>query len=468
MNQALLVEIFQNDIIAPYNYTNGDNIKFRINTPVGQGFGDTNKFCNNETCWIPCVFKGYQIVNFLDKRDRTLYTHKAFCDRGSVDCTIDFDYPFCRFEELHLKSGYEGIIYTPYKVQLNKTIALNCRSQYRPYLKITSVQTERPKNLTYRYGIYQYMAPTCMLQMFWHYLLEQFIPQYYGWVYHYGQNKLTHFLTPDKLHYINDAHSNTHKIWALVTNLPLETAQINAVYQVFNAGTIIAQRVIKVNGKCWDPRYNFTGFKLDELVYKIYDHYKATATENKKPVIWLNQRKTKFRKILNFDMMHENVKKYFPDAEIYVTDFPKLPYEKLIPMIARVDLLVSVHGSDLTNMVFMKKHSATLELHVYKFHPRIVYTELAQARNTPHYVWYPKRNPFNVTLKWPAECLSGPCVGYNYCYRYAAYQDTLVDVGAVVQYVAKALINLGFNYNISQFPGPGDIKGPGENLSIEL
>lgn len=464
------IELITNDIIVRNKYSCKINTRFRIDSPVGQGFGEASQFCMKNTCRIPCVFKGHQVVHFLDKYDHDLYTHETFCEQGSVDCAEDNNYLFCHFKDLHLKSYKEGIIYTPYRIQLNSTIALNCRSEVNPYFKIISSQNPRPENVTYKFGIFQYTYPTVMLQMLWHYILEQFIPQFYGWNFYFGANRSTQFITADEPNLIKNISKNHFwKIWSIISNKPLEIAELNTIYEEFNAGTIIAQKILKFsNGQCWDSVYNFTFFKLDELVLKMYEYYNVSVIKNKNPVIWLCKRTTKERNILNFDMMQYNIKKYFPNAEVYTPNFYELDFDQLIPMISRVDVLVSIHGSDLTNMVFMKRQSATIELHMYLFQARIMYTRVAEARKANHYVWYPRRNPFNTTLDWSADCLSGPCVGMNYCYQKANKQNLIVDIGAVIHYIAKALDNLGYNLNLTQYPGPGDIKGPGENLSFEL
>lgn len=438
--------------------------KFVVNTSFGYGYGNTSEFCYGQICEIPCIFKGFQIIQFYNSTNLE-YSTKKVCETGLISCNTDGKHSICEFRNLIFKSRSSGVIYSPYTFELNTTVISCGRSDdINSKFVVKSIIGKQNEKMRRVFGVNLLIYNSVNMHILWHYLLESFFPTLHSWYFHFGANKKINIITMSDLRQFND-NINFRKIWKLISQEPIGMAWTDVVYDCVCIGVWRIGGVEYDKNKCWDAKYYFRQYRMDELRNYIYEYYKVRPVNNSSPVIWVARRMKGNRQILNFDDMYRNLTHYFPKATFYVPNFYDLSFEKLIPMISKVDLFISIHGSDLVNSVFMRKGSSIFELHLYLFHTRVCYKELANDIDVNYYIWYPKKNPYKTNLRWSNECLSGPCVGLNLCYYSAREQNLTVDIGAVVKTVGKSLISSGFDINLANLPGPGDIKGPGDDLS---
>ena len=85
-------------------------------------------------------------------------------------------------------------------------------------------------------------------------------------------------------------------------------------------------------------------------------------------------------------------------------------------------------------------------------------------------MYWPKKDPFNGRFNIPSECLHY-CVTANRenCQEFSNKMEVMADVGSIVRLTAKAIKAAGFSLpkSIKDYPGPGSIKGPGDDLTPE-
>lgn len=443
-----------------------DSHDFHIYNEYGNANGEINKFCNNNSCKIPCIFKGQQKIEIINKNNSIITQKDVICDAGSINCSTYQTFSICTFQNMHFISTNKGKIYTPYKVSLKKSeIRLNglCNKEKPPFI-VESVVGKIPERTKVRKGAYQYFLHSVNMHMVWHYVLEGFLPVWHSWFFHFGADKkiIPLTLTPKVF------NGQLSSLYSFLFESDIKRIKPDTIYETFHVGVwgMYKSGYDPIN-KCRGPDYWFDHFGIDSFRKFIYEKSIIVMKKNKHPVIYICRRINGNRQISNFDDMYSNLTHYFKDAKFIIPNFYKVRGNKIASYMAEVDVLISIHGGDLVNSLFMRKSTSIVELHLYKFFKHDVYSELSNATGVNYFIWYPKKNPFpGSDAKWPERCKSEVCGGLNRCYMYNREQNLTVDIGAVVKTVGKALNKAGFNYDVDKLPGPGEIKGPGDDLSF--
>lgn len=176
----------------------------------------------------------------------------------------------------------------------------------------------------------------------------------------------------------------------------LEVFQINSLYRIPTNSYIKVKKLIMPGHIAGPGNYN------EEIMKKIrgifYNYFSESLT-NIGEKIYVSRRKAKYRKIINEEEVVDLLEKY-GFKEIYFEDFT-LAEQVCIARNARV--LISIHGGNLTNIMFMKPGSFVLEFRKLGDDHNNAYFSLASAMDVNYLYQFcdfeigkKGPNPFNL------------------------------------------------------------------------
>jgi hypothetical protein len=113
-------------------------------------------------------------------------------------------------------------------------------------------------------------------------------------------------------------------------------------------------------------------------------------------IIIINRRD---RGMLNLDQIHEtttfttlpgkqaNKQSYFSMNTVEVKFFDSLSFKSQVKLLYETDIVISIHGSALTNIIFMKPCSIVIEIFPWLFHDYRFFASLGKSADILHYYW---------------------------------------------------------------------------------
>jgi len=126
-----------------------------------------------------------------------------------------------------------------------------------------------------------------------------------------------------------------------------------------------------------------TGRINDGLIKEVKRAFNVVNEVNIKPWrrIYISREKAQSRKVLNEEAIIETLKAY----NFEVINFETLTIEEQIKLAAETEILVSIHGAGLTNMMFMKPGAAVVEFRRDKIYHNQCYWHLADSLGLNYY-----------------------------------------------------------------------------------
>ncbi|XP_064625234.1 EGF domain-specific O-linked N-acetylglucosamine transferase-like [Lineus longissimus] len=104
---------------------------------------------------------------------------------------------------------------------------------------------------------------------------------------------------------------------------------------------------------------NFSTFVLDQ--YKIPNNHNLNC--NNVNVLFIWRRGSENRKIKNEGQILDTIQKKYPSFTLKGLELAPLDMKKKLQIIARTDILIGMHGADLTYSLFLPKHAGVIELY---------------------------------------------------------------------------------------------------------
>lgn len=175
------------------------------------------------------------------------------------------------------------------------------------------------------------------------------------------------------------------------------------------------------------PREAFAGFR-DHMIsyYAGEDVFKDQCNPDKKhPRIVVQARKSPKRHIVNNEELISAMKRWCPKCNIDVTYSENQTFAEQLTFVCNASMIVSIHGSGLSHMVWMKTddpkiHSALIEILPYGYDCRDWYKQIANGCGVKYYSWMnnklantksgrkPNKN-YKKCLKKEIKCLTDKC-----------------------------------------------------------
>lgn len=110
---------------------------------------------------------------------------------------------------------------------------------------------------------------------------------------------------------------------------------------------------------------------LDHDDVKRYSRFLLTnlnlfMIEPQKPKLVLIHR-GKDRLVLNEDALVADLKSSFPQLQIHIESFEKMSLEQQVRLMRSTSILVGMHGAGMTNLLFLPRNAAVIELFPWHF-----------------------------------------------------------------------------------------------------
>jgi len=119
------------------------------------------------------------------------------------------------------------------------------------------------------------------------------------------------------------------------------------------------------------PGYQFYVFSSAEagIAYKheAYKFLSLPIPDSIPKVITISKRGGR-RAITNIDEIEAHILKNYPEIEVRVIKFGDLTFEDQVRAMRDSGLLISIHGADVTNMLFLPKGAALIEVNPYRWY----------------------------------------------------------------------------------------------------
>jgi hypothetical protein len=135
-------------------------------------------------------------------------------------------------------------------------------------------------------------------------------------------------------------------------------------------------------------------------------------------IIIINRRE---KGMLNLDQIHEtttfttlpgkqaNKQSYFPLNTVEVKFFDALSFKSQVKLLYDTDIVIAIHGTALTNIIFMKPCSVVIEIFPWLLHDYRFFASLGKSVDILHYDWM--ESPEN-TKRLDRENYSKHCQNY--------------------------------------------------------
>lgn len=112
---------------------------------------------------------------------------------------------------------------------------------------------------------------------------------------------------------------------------------------------------------------NRKNFRETVKYYIFNSSEKVQEVRKTKNLLFLNRPLSTHRSILNYKDLLKALNSTFPDWKITYTDFSKMSLKDQIKMVSENDILLTIHGSGLSHMLFMNDNAFIIEIYPYLF-----------------------------------------------------------------------------------------------------
>lgn len=112
---------------------------------------------------------------------------------------------------------------------------------------------------------------------------------------------------------------------------------------------------------------NRRNFRETVKYYLFNSSEKVHEVKKTKNLLFLNRPLSSHRSILNHKELFEALNSTFPDWKITYSEFTKMSLKEQVKMISENDILLTIHGSALSHMLFMNDDAFIVEIYPYLF-----------------------------------------------------------------------------------------------------
>ena len=448
---------------------------------IGYGARTENKlndFCQNNKCSIP-LFIGGHIVFSIKNSNRELY-HQVFdLPRLNFTCTTpNWENRMCYAKNICYNSGIFALT-SPFPIIFDRNLlTLGART---PPVDFTfsrlsdrfKYQFSLPQGIPYLRNKANLLSIFHHLEQEWHLYYDLLIPTFWTLTKDgYDNFKDRHLL------FLNFCEKVPHVITSL-TNHRLLCLDRSFCFEDLEFGMV---KVTNSTKNELDPPYDFPNISLklfkkeiykffnisksdsnsmESSSYKISNITKKTISEpiennneSKLAIEESNSKKSKIliiarfltRKIININDLSSAMASIFPDAEVICRGFEGLSMKDQILLVRNVDILIGMHGSALSNIIWMKKNSTLIEIFPYKFTCRDWYEKACELAKV-NYISYHPQSEKEASVKNPdeklAKCYQGkyPCKS-THCLDILRDQDVIIDINNFVKKIKLELSHM--------------------------
>lgn len=428
---------------------------------IGYGARTENKlkdFCQNRNCSIP-LFIGGHIEFTIKNSNRDVY-HRSFnLPRLNFSCTTpNWENRMCYAKNICYNSGIFALT-SPFPITFDHNL-LTLSSRTPPidfvYSRLSNrfkYQFSLPQGIPYLKNKSNLLSIFHHLEQEWHLYYDLLIPTFWTLTKDGYDNLKNHHIL-----FLNFCEKVPHIISSL-TNYRFLCLDRAFCFEDLELGMV---KVTNSTKNELDPPYDFPNISLKlfkEEIYKFFkisesDYYEFqndqnnylylepntkminSKNDNKKLKILLIVRHLS-RKIENFNELHQAIINLFPDAEIYVKGFEGLSIKDQILITKDIDILIGMHGSALSNVIWMKENSTLIEIFPYKFTCRDWYEkacELAKINYIPYHPQSEKEASVDIADEKLTKCHQGkyPC-NSAHCLDILRDQNLNIDVDKFVK-----------------------------------
>ncbi|OHT09291.1 hypothetical protein TRFO_21858 [Tritrichomonas foetus] len=419
---------------------NPDNLYFSIKAPGSGAFEKLNSYCEDKTCSIPMIIGG-SVIFELNNKNKLIYSKQLTLPQLKMNCTDEpWTNRICTFHDVCYIDGM-FIFESPYPLIFeSELLCLGSKTppvdlEYNRLIdKFKTVKSSYLNDFDAFHNFYMtvprvnepsnYVSVYYNMNMIWHQNFDYLLPLYQTLTMHSNLDYNRKIFLPDFVPEIPE-------LTKALTKYNVMKLDKNLCFKEITMGmTKITNLSLDKN----DPPYSFcsncsTGLREAVLQYfnisennihdesddgdidaqdrnEIQGKENIHVEENKKCNIVFLGRKSKIRHILNEDEIIENLKKSFPDCEVQLQFFEAMPLKSQVEIISKANVFISIHGSGLANLLWLKHNSAVIEILPKDFTCRDWYQKAANASGVHYYSYYANSE---------GETVDGDLEGYKKC-----------------------------------------------------
>lgn len=376
------------------------NLQFSI---IGYGAKTTNQiaeYCINRQCTIPFVIGGH--VSFKIHDDKTIIYEEVFdLPPLNFSCTSNhWENRTCHAKNICYNSGIFSLL-SPFPISFDlNMLTLSSRSPPNDfsYSRLQNCFTHQfflPQGIPYLRNKSNLISIFHHMEQEWHLYFDLLLPTFltlsntdqnyknHRIIFHSYCNLVPHIIT---------AFTN-HKIHCLDRPLCFEELEMGMI------------KVTNYTKNEIEPPYDFPDNLSSQFFEAIYDFYNISnnRSENKNKNILIVNRLYN-RKLLNIHKLVNTIKNYFPNDNVSLKYFEEYSIKSQILALKDTDIFISVHGSALANLLWMKPGSYIIEIFPYQFTCRDWYEKAAKFMKL-NYISYHPHGIDETDLSNPSEAL---------------------------------------------------------------
>ncbi|KAH0795692.1 hypothetical protein GPJ56_000571 [Histomonas meleagridis] len=249
--------------------------------------------------------------------------------------------------------------------------------------------------------------------------------------------------------FIKDIEPFVHKdFYKAISKYPIKNVLHDSDTRIFNRLIVGLEKTeISTNGnsvqRMLGAQFKFRNSSQMELQSEVFKELQIPKhkLDVDNPLILIIERKTKSRKFVNVDAIEDYILSKCDFCSVKRIDFAKLKIKEQIEMAANASVVVGVHGSGLSHVIWMKRSTkdnptSLVELFPHGYVCRNWFETAANVAGVDYYKVFAKRNalPVNATeqYKWQMNyCWDhGELCTMALCHDVLRDQNVTVEIGA--------------------------------------
>ncbi|EAY22815.1 hypothetical protein TVAG_075620 [Trichomonas vaginalis G3] len=375
-------EINFDQLVLTVSNVNKD-LYFRFEGVGASAYSRIYPFCKENKCEIPLIIGGDVKFSLIYRRF-PIYTKHYIIEHAKMNCTNEpWTNRICTFRDICYANKKYHLI-SPYNITFEEKLL--CLGAKTPPVDLelnrfeNMIDTWHEKPLFGRHVVAHSFLVSIYynMHMLWH--------QYFD------------FLLPLYQTMVRDGPFDNRSIVYLptyATSYPMQTNYLSLGNKVakmeldgcFEQLTMGMVKITDLSLDKDDPPYSFCNNCSSGLRNIILRKMNINDT-SKSPIAVILARKGNVR-FFNVDVVEKVVKKLLPKYKVKVEYFENVPIEKQMKIMSKASLFVSIHGSGLSHILWMKPGTCVIELKTWLHTCNDWYQKAARATGIHYMAYYP-------------------------------------------------------------------------------